>query len=194
MITNFYRAIKFSLAVSIGLSILVGCAAPEVQLKPWDNNTLSQVQFTFNDTDMDKGEVAGEISLDIPASLKPANITNYVVYWSSSSNQSGKGSKLAEVSAQFSGTTLFRVPENTAIPTTAGEYFLLYLKGSSGEVSSGKSTQVSDKFILDGEVQESAKAPEAKPEAKPEEVAGDVSEEQEQPAAAAAGEEEEKSE
>lgn len=98
---------------------------------------------------MDKGEVAGDLILDLPAALKPSGVTNFVIYWSSSSGTSGKGPKLAEVSSTLSGSVLYKVPENVSIPTGRGDYFLLYLKAANGqEVSSGKSTAVKDNFTV----------------------------------------------
>lgn len=158
MITNLFRPIRYFSAVLLTLGLASSCAQPEVQLKPWGSNLLSKIEFSFSDVDMDKGEIAGDLILDIPSDVKPADVTSYVVYWSSSSGKSGKGTRLTEVPASFTGKILYKVPENTAVPAGKGDYFLLYLKAASGEVASGKSVRIADKFAAAPKAEQQAEA------------------------------------
>jgi len=161
MIIKTFRSLKYIFVAFISIGFLMSCA-DQAQLKPWDNTSLTKVSFTFADTDMDKGEIGGDINLDLPPALKPSGVAKYVIYWGSSAADSGKGAKLAEVSTSLTGSLLYRVPENEKIK---GSFFLLYLKGSNNqEVWSGKSVQVEDNFK-----EETAETP-AAAEDKPQQV------------------------
>ncbi len=130
-----------------------------------------QIEFRFTDVDMDKGEVAGNLVLKMDQKLKPSGAVNYVVYWSDSDDDSGKGPKLTETSINFSGVILHRVPSDTVIPAGKGDYFLLYLSDGKGkEIFSGKSASVIDKFT---EVQQDTKPDVVEPD-KPEVVEPEV--------------------
>ncbi len=144
MTKNIKKIIKL-ITVALIVFTLAGC--PQPQVKPWDNNSLSQITFSFADTDNDEGEIGGDITLDLPDSLKPAAVTHYVIYWGTAPNDTGKGAMLAEVAAaDFTSEVLYTVPENTA---KAAEYFLLYLRGGGEnvvEIFSGKASLAFDKF------------------------------------------------
>ncbi len=145
MMKPIIKYLQYCIIIITGIGI-AGCAE-QAQMKPWDNTSLGKISFTFNDTDQDKGEIAGDIQLDLPASLKPTGVSNYVIYWGTSSQASGKGEKLTEVPVNFPGTTLYSVPENTPYTEDSGTYFLLYLKSTKGEeVFSGKATRITDNF------------------------------------------------
>lgn len=125
-----------------GLFMMSGCAPAEKQLQPWGSTVLDRIGFNFQDTDMDKGEVEGDLVLELDASLKPSGAVSYVVYWSGSARSSDKGATLTEVSIQNAKRVLYAVPQNTPV---AGEYFLLFLKDKAGkEIFSGKSVAVVD--------------------------------------------------
>jgi peptidoglycan-associated lipoprotein len=144
MMKPILKYLQTCFVVIAGIGLVAGCAE-QAQVKPWDNTSQGRITFTFDDTDMDKGEIAGDIVLDLPASLKPTGVSNYVVYWSSSSQASGQGEKLAEVPVNISGKVLYSIPEDTGYSEESGSHFLLYLKGTKGEeVFSGKSTAFTD--------------------------------------------------
>ncbi len=133
-------------AVMIGLFLFSGCAT-EGQLKPWTSTTLRQTEFSFGDVDMDKGEVGGDITLKVASSLKLTGVDKYVIYWSVSRDKADKGSELTQVSAKSAKEVLYTVKQDTALPSTDVNYFLLYLMDGKGkEVFSGKSARVMDKF------------------------------------------------
>ncbi len=147
MVINTIKCLRYLFVSLIGISLIASCQQ-EVQLKPWDSTSLGKVELTFTDTDKQEGEIAGSIELELPAELKPQGVVNYVIYWSESGETAGKGEKLAEVSANLSGSLLYDVPEDTLIPEEKGSYFLLYLKGSNNqEVWSGKTTAVDDLIV-----------------------------------------------
>jgi peptidoglycan-associated lipoprotein len=142
MTKNIIKLIRYISVALIGISLVAGCVE---QPKPWDFNSLSKITFSFNDTDNDKGEIGGDITLDLPTNLRPKAVTTYMVYWGTAPNAGGKGELLAEVAAaDFTSSVLYTVPENSAI---VSEYFLLYYKGKEGpEVFSGKASLAFDKF------------------------------------------------
>ncbi len=142
MTKNILKFVQYISVALIGISLVAGCVQ---EIKPWDNNSLSQITFSFDDSDNDKGEIGGEITLDLPASLRPKAVTSYIIYWGTAPNAGGKGELLAEVAAaDFTSNVLYMVPENSAI---IAEYFLLYYKGKEGpEVFSGKASLAFDKF------------------------------------------------
>ncbi len=143
MIIKTFKSLKYAFVTFIGMSLLMSCAE-QAQLKPWDNTSLAKINLTFTDTDMDKEEIAGDISLDLPAALRPSGVDKYIIYWSSSAADTGKDTKLAEVSSSFSGSLLYKVPENEKIK---GSFFLVYLRGANNkELWSGKSVAVDDQF------------------------------------------------
>jgi peptidoglycan-associated lipoprotein len=143
MTKNIFKILYYLSLAFIGISLVAGCADKSV--KPWDTNSLARITFSFTDTDNEEGEIAGNISLELPVALKPAGVASYVIYWGNSASSAGKADKLAEVAiADFTGTVLYIVPENTKI---AGQYFLLFLKGTNNqELFSGKASLVADKF------------------------------------------------
>ncbi len=138
---------KFIKLITIAFIVFTLAGCPQQQVKPWDNNSLSQITFSFADNDNDEGELGGDITLDLPANLKPDLVTHYVIYWGTAPNDTGKGALLAEVAAaDFTSEVLYTVPENTA---KTAEYFLLYLRGGGEnvvEVFSGKASLAFDKF------------------------------------------------
>lgn len=148
MATKRFTQIKYTIALFLAVSFLVGCPPAEVPITPFSDEAKRQIDFSFSDTDPEQNQLAGELTLDIPSNLIPAAVTQFVIYWSSSEDAAGQGPMLAEVSSSFSGPTLYTVPDNTAIPAGMGDSFLLYLKGANGqEVYSGLAASIDDLYV-----------------------------------------------
>lgn len=177
MIKKILRSLRFFPIAIVGISLVTGCAP---KLKPFDNSSLGRITFSFTDIDNDEGEIGGDLTLDLPTALIPAELSEYVIYWGSdipkppSYNDVGKkGELLGTVPvADFKANApvLYTIPEDTAI---SDKYFLLYLKGkdeAATEVYSGKASLVPDKYegVQVPEVTDVTQ--EAPPEEKPEEV------------------------
>lgn len=161
------RSIYTALIVFVAF-ILSACGGQEPKLEPWKSTALNQIDFDFEDTDMDKGEIAGDLTLNLPSSLVPAQAKSYIVYWGGGTSSAARGQKLTEVSVNISGNLLYRVPENTPIPASDNSYFLLFLADAAGkEVFSGKYTPVEDNVVVEEEPEkkeEPAKVTEEEPE------------------------------
>ena len=172
MIKSILKSLQYLTIAVLGISLMSGCAQT---IKPFDSNSLGQITFSFSDTDDDEGEIGGDIKLDIPESLIPAQLAEFVIYWGSEPNADGQGDLLATVpAADFTPPVLYTVPQNSAI---VDEYFLLFLKGGDGkEVFSGKASLVPDRY--EGvQVPEDTDVTKAAPaEAQPEEAADEPTE------------------
>ncbi len=154
--------IPFALVITV---LFLASCTPPAPVKPWDSKFLNQIKLSFIDTDTDANEVAGDVLLNLNNAPKPTGIGQYVLYWGSTAGDSGKGDKIAEVSVDISGNLLYSIPQDTAIPSSRNQYFLLYLKDAAGKESySGISAGVTDETQSEAEkeaVKEAARVAEA---------------------------------
>ncbi len=144
MNSKIFRSSRVAFVLVISLLFWAGCTPP-APVQPWSSQVLSRIQFSFADTDLDPSEIGGDVLLKLNDAALPQGIGYYVLRWSSTASDSGKGDVVAEVPVGIKGDLLYTVPENTEIPASRNRYFLLYLKDATGkEIYSGLSARVTD--------------------------------------------------
>jgi peptidoglycan-associated lipoprotein len=144
MNSKILRSSRVAFVLVISLLLWAGCT-PQAPVQPWSSQVLSRIQFSFTDTDLESGEIGGDVLLKLNDAALPQGIGYYVLRWSSTASDSGKGDVVAEVPVGIEGDLLYTVRENTKIPASKNRYFLLYLKDATGkEVYSGLNARVAD--------------------------------------------------
>jgi peptidoglycan-associated lipoprotein len=156
------KGIRFSLVGLAAVFLLFSCAAPV--LKPWDDSIRQGIRMEFTDEDQEENRIGGTVYLRNAPRPDPT-FTHYLIYWSSSATEAGKGARLAQVPVAISGEVLYQVPSGTPL---AGQYFLLFLIDKERkELFSGVQLKIEDKFLTAEEkaaiaAEEARKAEEAK--------------------------------
>ena len=104
--------------------------------------TSAPTSVSFTDTDLDGGEIAGNVSIGKASS--EADTTHYVLYWGSNSTTKQSGTPIDTIIKTGSNLT-YAISADTTIPTSpAATHLLVFTKNASGEMTTGVSTAITD--------------------------------------------------
>jgi len=136
MFSTKYSALFMVFALLVGVS----SCGDKVETRPWQDSFGTAVEFGFEDTDPDKGELQGGVVLRGVTS--PTGYDKFEVYWSPSNNEEEKSGLLGQRSfADFKTNPLLTLPENTP---SSGAYLLLFISSKDQSQYTGKFVKIRD--------------------------------------------------
>jgi ABC-type amino acid transport substrate-binding protein len=102
--------------------------------------TQTATNISFSDTDMDIGELGGDVTI-IKASSE-SNVSQYTLYWGSNSNTKNASTPITTLT-KTGGNLVHTFADNTPIPDGA-THLLVFTNNNEGEMPTGVSTLIFD--------------------------------------------------
>jgi hypothetical protein len=127
--------LKGNYFVAILLAVFFLSSCGEAVPPPFDEQTKGSIKFGFQDTDTNLNQVSGKVKLVIPATLKLETVTHFVLYWSRTASESGKGSRIVEIPKASLQNGVLHIFNANSSTDKDKKFILLYLKNSKVEIS-----------------------------------------------------------